>query len=393
MRLSNTFRGLAIAGAITMAVGGGVVYEATIAPPETIQSAEAHAGNAETEVTCDQPNSQYKATGDVEWTNVPNGVTGTVYIRVGTSSFQNWTDFGSFNDWTVLGVTTGASGSLEYNYTLPGTTTSAPWYYIWIDWSDGYNQQRKFDDRAEGLAGDCVTVTTPDAKFDVGIEPATCTVGEKLNDPTGTFVDFDATNTPAGTVGPANYSIKGDAQSTHTFNDGTLTKTVSGTLAGPLDPKDHPECRTEVTPVTPTVVQPKCVAGQPVPGSAPTFAELVALQPAGVVATLNAGSTTDGTFTADSSHYLAAGSATTFSLKLDPTPSAASCAPPCTQHCTPPQPFTGDEVHANWFQAQLNAALPWFIGGLISVGLVLLVVFWRPLTAAVRKLRRPRVTG
>lgn len=224
----------------------------------------------------------------------------------------------------------------------------------------------------------------------------TCDSGEILN--YGPSENSVYSGTPDGTVGPGPYNVISTATGTATFPTGSgvsldgMTKTFTGTLSGPLDP-DTPECRKPATPVGPTVIQGQCVANKVVPGSATTFAELVALQPAGVVATLDAGSTTEGTFAAASGYYLTPGSLTTFSLKLDPDPTAADCTPPCTQHCTPPQPFTGDEVHANWFQAQLNAAWPLFIGGLISVGLVLLVVFWRPFTAAVRKLRRPRVTG
>jgi hypothetical protein len=259
----------------------------------------------------------------------------------------------------------------------------------WDDgWPDAAGLTRSGSISTSDFHGTCEPPTTPDADFTVDTDPATCVVGESLNAPVGTYVNFDPTNTPAGTTGPASWVIKGDAEPTHTFPNGDTSKTLSGTLAGPLDP-DNPLCRKPVTPVGPTLIKGQCVANKVVPGSAPTFAELVALQPLGVVATLDAGSTTDGTFTAASGYYLTAGSLTTFSLKLDPDPTAADCTPPCTQHCTPPQPHTGDEVGAGWFEARWQAAWPFVMGFgvLIAAAAVFFVV------TTVRTRRSSRAEG
>lgn len=82
---------------------------------------------------------------------------------------------------------------------------------------------------------------------------------------------------------------------------------------------------TVVTPVGPTTTDGTCVFNAPVAGSATTFAELVTEQPAGVIAALNAGSSTDGTFTADVSYKLADGAITTFHLGKPVNKTVADC--------------------------------------------------------------------
>jgi hypothetical protein len=82
---------------------------------------------------------------------------------------------------------------------------------------------------------------------------------------------------------------------------------------------------TVVKPVGPTTTDGTCVANAPVAGSATTFAKLVALQPAGVIAKLNTGSTTDGTFSADVSFVLANDAIKTFHLGTPVNKTASDC--------------------------------------------------------------------
>jgi hypothetical protein len=207
--------------------------------------AEAHAGNAQSSAVCNTTTGQYDVSETVNWTNVPNNGTGTIESRTGTSSFVNNWNHGSFNDWVTKGTTTGASGSLTWHYSLPGTTTSAPWVYIYITWADGYDQQNKFDDRPEGLKGDCSIPPPPpskDASASYSITPATCKVGETLvlGNPVNASWD-SASNALNGLTGPHSFSLTANATSGHQFADGTTVYHASGTLAGALS-KDNQQC-------------------------------------------------------------------------------------------------------------------------------------------------------
>ena len=139
-----------------MAGVSGVIVVADPAP----QSASAHAGNLHNKPECNLTTGQYDVPETLTWTNVPSNGTGTVEVRTGTSSFASGWNHDSFSDWTTLTTTSGASGSYSWSYSLPGTTTSAPWVYVYITWADGYTGQRQFDDRAEGLTG-CATPPPP----------------------------------------------------------------------------------------------------------------------------------------------------------------------------------------------------------------------------------------
>lgn len=209
----------------------------------TSEDASAHAGDLHNTVVC-MPNGTYDITYTLAWTNVPNNGTGTLESRTGTSSFQPGWNHGTWSDWTSRGTTSGASGSTSWHVTIPGNTTSAPWEYAYITWADGFSQQRFFDDRPEGLAGDCIPVEPDVASASVSTTVATCLVGETLV--YGTTVNSTWTSgTLNGTEGPGNYSTVATANDGAEFaagegvsGDGS-TQTFTGTLSGPLT---GPEC-------------------------------------------------------------------------------------------------------------------------------------------------------
>src|SRR5690606_9296035 len=76
------------------------------------------------------------------WENVPKRVTGVVKSRTGNGA------------WIERGVTSGTSGRIEWTVTYPGNTTTGPWEYAEIKFSNGH----KIDSarRVEGLTA-CVT--------------------------------------------------------------------------------------------------------------------------------------------------------------------------------------------------------------------------------------------
>jgi hypothetical protein len=256
-RLSSLFsrrtaqKGIAVGTAVSLLVLASIAGVG-------VASASAHTGAAASTATCDTSTGLYNVTEKVSYGSVPSGVKGTVSLRTGTSTFQNWSNYGSFNDWGVIGTTDGASGSITTTYTLPGNTTSAPWKYIWINWSDNFNQQQKFDDRPEGLKGDCNVPDKKDAAVIHSTTAATCTSGEILNY-SGTNVTFTSASTPNGTVGPlAKYVVTANATAHHKFADGKVTATFGGALAAKLAAND-PLCRTVQT-GAPTFTVATCAA-------------------------------------------------------------------------------------------------------------------------------------
>lgn len=74
-----------------------------------------------------------------------------------------------------------------------------------------------------------------DAKFDVGIVPATCDDGEVLEYGPGNISNakFDKWSTPSGTEGPAEFEVTAKPFLGHTWADG-VTGIISGTLDGPI---------------------------------------------------------------------------------------------------------------------------------------------------------------
>ena len=117
---------------------------------------------------------------------------------------------------------------------------------------------------------------------------------------------------------------------------------------------------TVVETVPPTVTNGTCVANKPVDGSATTFDQLVALQPEGVIATLNDGNLTDGTFSADTSFVLADDAITTFHLGTPVNKTAAECNPPVVLA------FTGGTI--GW-----GAGI---VGGVMTLVGLAFLLFW-----------------
>jgi hypothetical protein len=78
-------------------------------------------------------------------------------------------------------------------------------------------------------------VVEADAKFDVGIIPATCDDGAILEYGEGNISNatFDKWSTPSGTEGPAHYEVTAKPILGHTWVEG-VTGIISGELAGPI---------------------------------------------------------------------------------------------------------------------------------------------------------------
>ena len=205
--------------------------------------ASAHTQNMSVTSVC-QNDGSYLVTYTL---NYDKGVQpGQAYERTGTTLFSNGWSPSTFNDWTSLGTLTSGSGSLQWTETLPGTTTTAPWEYTYIKWSDNIVTQG--DDRPENLTGNCGTahpaLTAPK------ITQPTC------DNPQGSFTTPKSTDT-------VTYSSNGNVvtamtQAPYTFsatqgwtitNSGhTATYTVTYTT---LD-----NCPAPLTP--PVITQPTC---------------------------------------------------------------------------------------------------------------------------------------
>ncbi|MGC4175643.1 hypothetical protein [Demequina sp.] len=120
--------------------------------------AAAHAGNMTVSAVCNTDTGMYDVTYTLKWTNSPsNG--GTGHYRLGENSFINNWAYPGGKSWTDFSINSG-SGSKSWTQSLPGTTVNGPWTYAYIEWSDGYNQQKVFDTRVENLKGDCKQPST-----------------------------------------------------------------------------------------------------------------------------------------------------------------------------------------------------------------------------------------
>jgi hypothetical protein len=148
-------------------------------------------------------------------------------------------------DWVVLIVKSGSedvghgAGNAVYENPVAGTNYYGPL-------NNGGEQ---------GTVSHWIVCGTPAplvASASVSETPATCDVGERLV--YGTFVNATPSGTADGTTGPASYEVIATRTTTATFlpaagvsEDGT-TQTFTGTLSGPLDPNDYPDCRGDVPP-------------------------------------------------------------------------------------------------------------------------------------------------
>jgi hypothetical protein len=122
----------------------------------TAGPASAHQGSISASAVCNTQTGQYDVTYKLSWSSVPDGVHADLYTRTGTTSFEGGWSFGTWNDWTDRGDSTGASGFITWTESLPGTTNgNGPWVYAYTSWSNGYNGSTQHDTRIEGLDGDC----------------------------------------------------------------------------------------------------------------------------------------------------------------------------------------------------------------------------------------------
>jgi hypothetical protein len=134
----------------------------------TAAPASAHAGNISASAVCNPQTGKYDVTYTLSWSNIPGGVTAPIHTRTGTTSFQNGWGFNTWNDWTNRGNTSGASGSIQWTESLPGTTSgNGPWVYAYTPWSNNHNGATKHDTRIEGLAGNCGLPDDTSKKVDV----------------------------------------------------------------------------------------------------------------------------------------------------------------------------------------------------------------------------------
>lgn len=124
----------------------------------TASPASAHAGNITASAVCNPTTKQYDVTYTLSWSNIPDGVSAPISTRTGSTSFQNGWSYGTWpaNQWTSRGTTSGASGSVSWTESLPGTTVgNGPWVYAYTPWSNNHQGATKHDTRIEGLTGDC----------------------------------------------------------------------------------------------------------------------------------------------------------------------------------------------------------------------------------------------
>ena len=129
--------------------------------------ASAHQGSITVaSASCQTANGTYQVTYRLSWSNVPSGVSARIYSRTddNTSFDSGWTYPGG-KTWSDRGTTSGASGSVSWTQTLPGSTKTGPWEYAYLAWSNGYDGARFHDTRAEKLGGDCVQTTVLAADF------------------------------------------------------------------------------------------------------------------------------------------------------------------------------------------------------------------------------------
>src|SRR5690606_26491075 len=76
----------------------------------TASPASAHAGNITASAVCNPETGKYDVTYKLTWSNIPDGVSAPISTRTGTTSFSHGWNYGTFNDWTSRGTTSGASG-------------------------------------------------------------------------------------------------------------------------------------------------------------------------------------------------------------------------------------------------------------------------------------------
>ncbi len=214
------------AGLVALLVAGGVGV--AVAP-----AASAHTGDLNVSYTCDTTTGEY--VGTAELTISQTGLAGVTNWKVGTTNFEGTPS----SDAGLSGAlpSTGAGKITLGTFRLPGDTkTKGPWVYAFTTWTDGF--KKGSDGQAyQNLAGDCTVPYVPpaDAKFDVGITPATCTVGETLSYSEGNFTNATvvAGSTPSGTAGPAAYSVSATPNQGAAFVEGQ-TNPIAGNLAGPI---------------------------------------------------------------------------------------------------------------------------------------------------------------
>lgn len=205
--------------------GGGVAISA--AP------ASAHTGDLNVSYSCDTKTGEYVGTADL--TISQTGLSGVSNWRVGSTSFEGTPS----SDAGLSGaVASNGAGKITLgSFRIPGNTkTKGPWVYAFTTWSDGF--KKGSDGQSyQNLSGDCTIPYVPpvDAKFDVGITPATCTVGETLSYGEGniTNASFNSGATPSGTTGPNAFSVGATANEGAAFVEGTVNP-ISGNLAGPI---------------------------------------------------------------------------------------------------------------------------------------------------------------
>jgi hypothetical protein len=93
----------------------------------------------------------------------------------------------------------------------------------------------------------CAPPVATDASAAVSLSAASCSAAETLVLGTPVFATW---GTPSALTGPASYSVTATADPGHAFSDGTTTLTLTGTLAGAMDPAAAP-CVTVVVPERP----------------------------------------------------------------------------------------------------------------------------------------------
>lgn len=214
---------------------GGLIVFSTVA-------AQAHQGSISVQKTECVDGDTMKATYRWSWSSVPREAFGTEVVRkTGTTSFEgSWRGSGGSKLVTVNQT----AGAVEWTVTIKKSQfsgSSGPWEYVYSPWRNGHNGARYHDTRVENFDwSKCQPTIVRDASASLSKTPATCSSGEKL---TLGRVTNATWGTPSRTEGPGDYSVTATANSGHAFDDGSSTRTFTGTLGGKLDPNTNEGCR------------------------------------------------------------------------------------------------------------------------------------------------------
>jgi len=170
------------------------------------------------------------------WGNVPSHVTGEVRSRTGDGP------------WVDRGTTSGESGRIEWTVTYPGDTTTGPWEWVEIQFSNGHRIDSAR--RVEGLTA-CAT-PTPDPSPSPTPDPSPEPTPTVLPTPTPTLEPSPSPSpSPSPTPTPTPEPDPSPAPTPEPSPEPTPGPTPEPTPT-PVEPSPEPTVTPEPTPERPT---------------------------------------------------------------------------------------------------------------------------------------------